>query len=527
MEPHRYSDDNKRIINDVSRIIDYCFARTLGIAHPYDDIPASPVAQWLSANPDYTNRVEFFYRGVLDRLQIQDRAQCIFFEDHTLELHQLLTEKGVSVVDMLAAEIEMKDPEFTGLRNYFPLIDTDCDGENIDHFMIEVSKLDAVYEKTLSLPSFIIHRSRESGLAFKDPGARLFTFLLATEGSIPYLAHSELARRCMKSWLNELGHMQGEFIEWAGSKVFDKFHKEAQEITEALKPKMRKLFLDISEGFSSINLSNHQALSDFELKGKTCFDALGFLPEDRIKIGTHWLSTLSQRLGLEGMRALFEYPDQFAEALTQAAASKPMMEAIFSHTLHDFMYQHHSQNLDIGSLHTSTDSFQHLFSLILRHRIALIGANYADIKGSQLLRGITFSLNAAEAFERLGFLPREDMAMGKYFCPRGNDQLISEESLAAAKVRKMELAIKLGQDDLILAAVKAVFAYTQDLENSLATKEAIVHLAESNWPKIGKAITKEWQFKALIEMGASTTLMMQSPALAEFAETALEVDLGL
>lgn len=509
---------SKRKIED---LVDYCANDIPEASYPTRENP--PIAHWLLTLEDPQKAAEYFYRHLREVLM---GSRNLLHTDNSPGVFETLTDKGVNVIDLLACSLHMDAPTYNDIQFFIPTVIFDLVACKHSHqqYQKEVLELDSQFLRALQVPTFVIRTSRSSGLSFADPKARLFAMVLGTDDSFPYLAHSPLMQACRQAWLLELKNDTSNYAPWTADKILMQFQRLPVPEVEEAKAIYRNFFLDIARGFSSFDFSDELSTKDFAGKRASRHELLGFSLDDRLEMAASWLNTGAVEPSRECMRSLFEYPDQFAEALVQAHAPQELMQDVFSHALFDYMYQMQDTVLYFQLDYPSTHHFKSLLSLIDHHRSALIDAGYLDIKASTAVRALAINLDVAEAFESLGYLPCEDMQLGEWFCTDGLEQAQSGQQ--SVPLRKMHLAIRLGQTQLIKEAVDSVFWRRDAKGNGLAQKESVVSLLESNWAGLADVLHSRAYFERALRY-VSADLLLRNSAFEQYVDSALENELGL
>lgn len=513
--------ENAIIKRKIEDLVDYCANAIPGASYPTCEKP--PIAHWLLTLEDPQKAAEYFYRHLRE---IMLGSRNLLYTDNTPDVFETLTDKGVNVIDLLACSLYMDAPTYNEIQFFIPTVIFDLVACKHSHqqYQKEVLALDSQFFKALRVPTFVIQSSRSAGLSFEDPAARLFTMVLGTDNSLPYLAHSPLMQVCRQAWLDALKHDRSDYAAWTATEMLKQFQRlPVPEVADA-KALYRNFFLGIATGFSSFDFSDNLSTKDFAGKRVSRYELLGFSLDERLEMATSWLKTGAVEPSRECMRSLFEYPDQFAEALVQAHAPQELMQDVFSHALFDYMHQMQDTVLDFQLDYPSTHHFKSLLSLIDHHRSALVDAGYVNIKGSTTLRALAIDLSVAEAFESLGYLPCEDMQLGEWFC--SNDLAQTQPDQQAPSLRKMNLAIRLGQTQLIQEAVDSVFWRREAKNNGLAQKESVIYLLESNWAGLASVLPSRVYFERALRY-VPADLLLRNPAFEQYVDSALEHELGL
>ncbi|AYG48300.1 hypothetical protein DV532_29080 (plasmid) [Pseudomonas sp. Leaf58] len=314
--------ENAIIKRKIEDLVDYCANAIPGASYPTNEKP--PIAHWLLTLEDPQKAAEYFYRHLRE---IMLGSRDLLYTDNTPGVFETLTDKGVNVIDLLASALYMDAPTYNEIQFFIPTVIFDLVSCKHSHqqYQKEVLALDSQFLKALRVPTFVIQSSRSSGLSFADPAARLFTMVLGTDNSFPYLAHSPLMQVCRQAWLQALKHDMSDYTAWTAVEILKQFQRLPVPEVEEAKAIYRNFFLDIARGFSSFDFSDELSTKDFAGKRVSRYELLGFSLDDRLEMAASWLNTGAVEPSRECMRSLLEYPDQFAEALVQTHAPQELM----------------------------------------------------------------------------------------------------------------------------------------------------------------------------------------------------------
>jgi hypothetical protein len=475
-----------------------------------------PVVLWLQERIKPEQDAERFYQHVLTVLKRNTKLPQK--KQQLPLLYEALCESGINVVDLLA-QVITDSPRCEDILSFCPSVspyfESDQDGA-MTRYLNNVMWLDDLHRMNLSLPTFVVQTSRSHGLPYADPKARLYAVLEKSNHYVPYAACSPLLQACMPHWFKAMEADDSDYPKVVAENFILLFKNFDGKNLDDLYPQLRAFFMAMAKGFSTLDIADEPSNWEFLFKSGPTFSKLEFNREERRIMAGHLFLTRNFACASEGMRAVFDHPLECAPLLAEAGMDQQMVQELISHTLFERLA---AQN--------SFAEFERYRVLVDAHDRALQAQGYASIKGTSALAGVLVHLDIAEQFEALGYLSTTPTRLHAYYCYFEKVEVHNPQTMACVAERKMRLAIKLQQAELIKWACDIFFAVGADAKKDLTHPAAIKALLSNPEVELDDIITDADRFKQALALGVDASVLLQRPAMTQYSTLALECDLGL
>ena len=442
-----------------------------------------------------------------------------------VEMWSLLVDRGVNPVDAILPTISATSIWWTGLESVVPALICETSNDpklpafNVQSVMASVIEMDAVFERLLKLDPVIY--KKDGGQEFVDPKARLFAVLLTSDHALVQAAFSPLIQSCFEAWVDEskslsdqrkmagLSYMFNRFERMTGFNQFTQcpvdFHEHCYAFFLKAVSKLSEIKLDA-------DVKNTSGIDGVE-NYKYIHHYLGMSPQDRSEIAQTISLSGNTQLLCGAMFSLIRNPALYAKTLSACGVIDEVAHSILSRNLADDIYPGGEYYKDPSKVEVIIQNFREAFK----------AEGFSDIIGSTALDGLVMSLDLAEHFERMGFLRREGETMkastfGHHVIevePPSKDPVKFKADTAAVIRRKVDLAVKLGQRQLLIDNFDTFFKGIHVANTSLGNPVALKYVLETGGLLPSEILTTELRVRKAGDAGVSPTLIAKGVKLTK------------
>lgn len=434
------------------------------------------------------------------------------------KLHEAFHDQGVNLAGLIGrslstdypwsgkSECQRYMPHFPGVQS---LLET-----AIEDPVVGFERLDQLFKRAVAT-------SLEKDGAQADSTrtkAQVFGAVLSSNHSLPYLCASMVMREYAGAWLETLAVGPDDYAVVCTSLLYRRF----QEAT-VQKP-VESLNTVVADGIMHYGrlLSSHR----LETPGLTQFGAnwdtikrtaqiVGLSTESCAS-----LSVLAHRGGnhrrfLATVDSVFDHPEVFADTLVECGLNDEEMLETFGYCLTSWVRL--SVKDDVATAKALVDS----------HRDKLMERGYQDVFGTKALDPLAMNLELGEGFFEMGYLRCEDMNLQGQFAAYYESPADKENGVPVEVIRrKVGLAVKLGQRELLMRAADEMFSGHRPKNLDLSSPPAVMCLLEHDMFKPSEILRTELRVQKAIEWGLGK-LICQDPALKKYTARAFTADLGV
>lgn len=491
---------------------------TYGSAHGY-----------LLSCRDPVPEAEAVFTSIYESLQSKLRDKTFDIPDLWVHLVGL----GVNPVDMVFPLISKTHIWSVGGISFVPNLSSDTEGRPhstpFDHAnaVRQGQICDSLIKSTLSLPT-IAYTSATSA-AFADPRARIFSAFLTVENPFSVCAYSTELSDCFDAWVDELSSMEDEYKMMGVSRVLhclkdlpgvsspsyacpDEFRIAARAIVDRVIGKISEVRIgrELKDPHDTTELNRYGVV----------FDYLDVSKEDRLKLCKKIAEIGNDALSISVMDGLIRSPKNYAKACSEIGLSG--VSAL------NFLGQNLTRAAWFNSKVYGDPSKVAPLVEALREEFKSVG--YQDPAGTIAFDFLSQNLELAEHFEKLDFIRREPLSNPSMFLKRYDGEVSNQPAPAGVVIRKVELAIKLNQQELLRNEVELFFKghKNQSKNSDLGGEKAIRHLLESGYFDASEILINDTRREKAMSMGVSgKALLPAGGATLRIKTMAIEHDLGL
>jgi hypothetical protein len=454
-----------------------------------------------------------------DVLEIKLRSK----EYNNLDLWSNLIGYGINPVDGVLAVLSSRSIWRTGREQLVPELLCQTSPHptklpfDVNTVMSYVVEADSVYERLLALKPVIYEK--EDSLGFVGAKARLFAVLATTDNVLVHAAFSPLIRSCFDAWVDELKEMHDEFKLACAGYILNRFERLTGSSANRL------CHIDLYEPCHAFFFHAIEKISELRLHPET-ENAFGIRGVEHLKyifdylrMGLSERSNAARAIALCGnpqltaglMISLIRHPEEYAMTLRSFDASNDMAQELLRRNLHDDVHANVTHFIDIPVAE----------SLVERFREAFKAQGYDDLVGSKGLDGLVVSLDLGEHFEKKGYLRREGMGLTSTFASKVSwagvpfIQASPEGKAFGVDIihRKIDLAVKLGQQQLLIDNFDKYFKGYHVPNTGLANNEALKYVLESGGLLPSDILTTPLRVKKAHDAGASAKVILKGVKL--------------
>jgi hypothetical protein len=443
------------------------------------------VREWKIKEPLHGQR---FAKRVVSRMYIELDDKFKNKEFNHLELWSSLLDCGVNPVDGILPMVNAKS--IWWLDGRLPLVPAlICQTTthpampqfDVNAVMTSVVEMDAVLERVLEITP-IIYENDESP-EFFGAKARLFAVLVTTDHVLVHAAFSPLIRSCFEAWVDELKDMSDTRKMACIGYIFNRFERMSGYAFQSRCPAD---FFEPCHDFYQLAISRlsevrlgADTINTFGIDGvehyKYIFEYLGMSSAERKEVAQRVAQTGNSSLLCGTMQSLIRDPDGYAKALRACDVTDDLAHEILRRNLRSEIYANGPIYADVSKVE----------GIVERFRAAFIDQGFSDLIGSKGLDGLTVSLELGEHFDKKGYLRRAgNYEMKDTFANQVNwgglEKNQATESLEFQRSiirRKVDLAVSLGQTQLLKDQLDAFFrgntVENKDLGNAVALKHVL------------------------------------------------------
>lgn len=397
-------------------------------------------------------------------------------------------------------------PDFPGVQSYLET--------KVEDPVVEFNRLDELFQRSVAV-------STENDCAQGEPSrakAGVFTAVLSSNESLPYLCDSSVMREYADAWLKVLAVGPDEHAVASTSLLYKRF----EDIT--LQKPVESLKTVVAEGIMHYGrlLSTHR----IETTGQTQFGSdwdtikrsaqiVGLTTESCVS-----LSVLARRGGnfrrfLATVDSVFEHPEEFANTLLECGLSNEEMLETVGYCMSSWVRL--SPDQDVSTAKALVDS----------HRDKLMERGFQDVFGTKALDPLAMNLELGEGFMEMGYLRREDMSLKCRFAAYYESTTGKGDEVPVEVIRrKVGLAVNLGQREMLMRAADEMFSGHRPTNKDLSSPVGVICLLEHGVFKPSEILRTELRVQKAIEWGLGK-LICQDPALKKYTARAFTTDLGV
>lgn len=458
--------------------------------------------------------------GLFDVLEDKLRDK----EFDQLNLWSTLIDYGINPVDSFLPTISTSSIWWTGREKMVPELHCQTSSNpamasfDAGSVMTRVISMDAVYERLLELKP-IIYEQDESP-EFIGPKARLFAVLATTDNALVHAAFSPLIQSCFDAWVDELKGMGDQYKMACSGYILNRFER----LTGLFN---RQCHIDFFEPCHEFFFHAIGKLAELKIDPNTqnklgirgvdhlkyIFDYLGMGLSERSESARIIARCGNPQLTAGLLISLIRHPEEYAKTLRSFDASNDLAQDLLRRNLHDDVYANTSYYLDLSAAE----------AFVERLREAFKAQGYDDLVGSKGLDGLVVSLEVGEFFEKKGYLRRERMEWTGTFAanvswvgvPTATDSAERRAFGLSVIHRKVDLAVKLGQQQLLIDNFDKSFKGHHELNPDLAKDEALRYVLESGGLAPSDILTTALRIKKASQAGVSNTTLAQGLKLTK------------
>jgi hypothetical protein len=473
--------------------------------------------QWVSIEPVQGHKfgqrvVSNLYEVLTDKLKdkIYDKV----------ELWSLLVNRGVNPVDAILPNVSATSIWWTGLQSAVPALV--CETSNnprmpafdVQAVMASVIEMDAVFERLLQLDP-VVYKKPESQ-DFMGAKARLFAALLTSDHVLVQAAFSPLVQSCFDAWIDESKSMNDERKMAGISYVLNRFERMTGynqwtqcpiDFHEHCRAFFNKAVSRLSEIKLGANVHNDLGIDGVE-NYKYIHHYLSLTPKERSEVAQAIALIGNTPLLCGAMFSLIKHPSLYAKTLSACGVSDEVAHTILSQNLGDDVYSSVEYYRDIARAEVLV---QHLCE-------GFKAEGFSSPIGSVALDGLTVSLDLGEHFERKGYLRREGRTVKAstfaHSVITGGAETDKPTSPAVIQ-RKVDLAVKLGQRELLIDSFDAFFKGNRVPNRDLGNSVALKHVLESGGLLPSDILSTELRIRKAAEAGVSPALLAKGLKLTQ------------